>query len=95
LAEAKLASGDAAGALAIVAPLVEYFGQQGQRESELRALAIAIAASRGPEHARYLESGTACLAKLRELLGDDFGGFVARPDIHQIVQHAGLTSAIK
>jgi serine/threonine protein kinase/tetratricopeptide (TPR) repeat protein len=90
LAQAKLESGDPAGALALASALAEYFGGKGQHESTLRALAVAAAATRGAYRTRYVEDAQSNLASLRQQLGDAFAGFTSRPDIHQIVTAAGL-----
>lgn len=90
LAQAKLTSGDAAGALALASALAEYFGEKGQHESQLRALAVAMSASRGADRARYLDEAKAGVTKLRQELGDGFAGFASRPDIYRVVTEHGL-----
>jgi serine/threonine protein kinase len=95
LAQARLASGDKAGALELASTVLAYFGEKGKRESELRALAILIEATRGPERDRYVERAKASLATLRSDFAADFPGFAARPDIHQIITRAGLTSDVQ
>jgi hypothetical protein len=94
LAQAKLATGDAAGALALASGLAKSFGGKGQHESELRALAVSISASRGADRARYFENARASLAALRQEMGESFSGFASRPDIRQIIQRAELASGI-
>jgi tetratricopeptide (TPR) repeat protein len=89
LAQARLASGDKAAARELALRLSVYFNEQGKRESELRALAITIEATRSPERDSYVEKSKASLRKLRSDFGDDFLGFAARPDIHQIIMLAG------
>jgi len=91
LAEARLDSGDPAGALALVSTQLTYFAAQGQFESQLRALAIASSASRDGDRARYSASAKEILEKLRQNLGAEFFiGFESRADIHQIIQRAGI-----
>lgn len=95
LAQARLASGDKAAARELALALSVYFAEKGKRESELRALAIMIESTRGPERDLYVERVKTSLQRLRSDFGDDFLGFVARPDIHQIVMLAGLTFDVK
>jgi hypothetical protein len=95
LAEARLDSGDPSGALGLGSTLLPYFAGQNQLESELRALSVAYSASHGAERTGYSESAKATLEKLRQNLGAEFGGFESRPDIHQIIQRAGLISDTK
>jgi tetratricopeptide (TPR) repeat protein len=94
LAEARWSSGDAVGSLALASALAEYFNRNDQHESELRALAIAISATRNADRARYVEKAKMALAKLRQVLGDGYSGFASRPDIRQTLVRAGLTSGI-
>jgi tetratricopeptide (TPR) repeat protein len=96
LAEAKLQTGDAAGARTLAADLAQYFSAKSQNESELRALALASAASQRADRAVYTEGAKAALEKLRQGLGPEaFTGFTSRPDIHAILQRAGLSSGIR
>ena len=96
LAEARLDSGDSAGALALVSTLLPYFSGQSQFESQLRVLAVAYSASRGAERTGYSESAKATLEKLRQSLGAEaFGGLELRPDIHEIIGRGGLLSEAK
>jgi tetratricopeptide (TPR) repeat protein len=94
VAEAKLATGDAPGALALASDLVKYFEEKGQLESELKALAIANSASRGADRERYTSAAKAALARLRQEYGESFAGFTARPDIHQIIMRLDLASGV-
>ena len=94
-AQARLASGDKAGALELALSLSAYFGEKGKHESELRSLAILIEASRSPERAQYVERARGTLAKLHSDFAADFPGFAARPDIHRVIARAGLTSDIR
>jgi hypothetical protein len=96
LAEAKLKIGDASGARTLAANLAEYFATKGQNESELRALALAAAASRGADRAGYTEGAKTALEKLRQSLGAEaFKGFASRPDIRAILLRAGVISGIR
>ena len=95
LAEARLSSGDARGALTLASNLAKYFGEKGQPESEFKAEAVAISASRGPVRERYTANAKSSLAKLRQEFGEAFAGFASRPDIHQRIVRAGLTSGVQ
>lgn len=95
LAQAKLATRDSAGAIALGTDLAKYFGEKGQHESELKALAIAISASRGADRDLYVSDAKISLAKLRQQFGESFSGFAARPDIRLLITHSGLTSGIE
>jgi eukaryotic-like serine/threonine-protein kinase len=95
LAEAKLRTGDAAGARQLATSLAEYFASKGQNESELHALALAAAATQEPARAGYTASAKAAIEKLRQSLEGDFNNFVARPDIRSLLQRAGLTSGVR
>jgi hypothetical protein len=94
VAEAKLATGDASGSLALASDLAKYFEEKGQLESKLKALAIADSASRGADRERYAGDAKATLAGLRQEFGASFDGFAARPDIQQIIMRLGLTSGV-
>jgi eukaryotic-like serine/threonine-protein kinase len=92
LAEAKLQTGDLSGARTLAADLAQSFAIKGQNDSELRAMAMAAAASAGADHAGYTASAKAALDKLRQSLGAEaFSGFAARPDIRAILQRAGIS----
>jgi murein DD-endopeptidase MepM/ murein hydrolase activator NlpD len=96
LAEAELQSGDREGARSLAAGLAEYFAGKGQNESEFRARTLAAAAAGSNDSDAYLQGAKAALDKLRQTLGEEsFTGFVSRPDIHVILQRAGLTSGIR
>jgi tRNA A-37 threonylcarbamoyl transferase component Bud32 len=96
LAEAELQSGDREGARSRAAGLAEYFAAKDQNESELRARTLAAAAAGSNDSDGYLQGAKAALDKLRQNLGEEsFTGFVSRPDIHVILQRAGLTSGIR
>jgi tetratricopeptide (TPR) repeat protein len=96
LTEAKLESGDVAGALTLAAGLTQYFAIKGQNESDLRASALAAAASQGADRARYSERAKAALEKLRKTLGAEaFTDFTSRQDIRAILLRAGLISGIR
>jgi tetratricopeptide (TPR) repeat protein/tRNA A-37 threonylcarbamoyl transferase component Bud32 len=94
VAEAKLATGDAQGALALASDLAKYFEVKGQLESELKALAIASSASRGADRDRYTSAAKVTLVRLRQEFGESFAGFTSRPDIHQIIIQLGLNSSV-
>ena len=96
LTQARLQSGDAAGAEALAVELATYFAGKRQGESELEALEVAFAASHGAERTGHAERAKAGLDRLRQDLGAEmFASFTSRPDIHRILQHLGLLSEAK
>jgi tetratricopeptide (TPR) repeat protein/tRNA A-37 threonylcarbamoyl transferase component Bud32 len=96
LAEAKLQSGDPAGARMLATNLAKYFATKGQNASEFRALALAAAASQGDSRTSYVAGAKTALERLRQGLGAEaFTGFVSRPDIHAILVRVGLISDIR
>jgi tetratricopeptide (TPR) repeat protein len=96
LSEAEFQAGDASGARTLAVALAQYFAAKGQNESELRALALAAAASRGTDRAGFAKGAKAALEKLRQSLGAEaFTGFASRPDIRTVLQRAGVVSSVR
>jgi hypothetical protein len=76
--------------------LAQYFAAKGQNESELRALALAAAASQGDLRTGYSANANLALEKLRQSLGADaFVSFTARLDIRATLKLAEVVSGIR
>jgi tetratricopeptide (TPR) repeat protein len=96
VAEVKFRAGDAAGARVLAVGLAQYFAAKGQNESELRALALAAAASQGDLRTGYSANANLALEKLRQSLGADaFVSFTARLDIRATLKLAEVVSGIR
>ena len=88
LAEALLASGDAANALTFALQAQETFARSGSRHSEWRAWLIAAQASRGQQDQKKVEEYAAHAAGLLTALertwgASDFASYLLRPDVRR------------
>ena len=95
LATAQLANGNARGALTTAVQAQQRLALTGQQESEWRALAIAGQASRALHDdsgaRQQLKQAANLLSQLQQSWGAEaFNRYIARPDIHTLVQESGL-----
>jgi tetratricopeptide (TPR) repeat protein/predicted Ser/Thr protein kinase len=96
LAAAQLSNGNAGGALAIATQLQQRLASTGQKESEWRALAIAVQASRALHDEsgarQQLRQAADLLSQLQQSWGAEaFNRYITRPDIHALQQESGVT----
>lgn len=97
LAQAQLANKNARGALATATRVQRRVALTGQLESEWRAWAIEGLASRAlhdesSAQQQFTQSGT-LLSRWKQSLGTEgFDLYVARPDIHAMLQESGIAS---
>jgi len=95
LAIVQLANGNARGALATAIQAQQRLASTGQKESEWRAWAIAGQASRAlhdeTSARQQLKLASDLLSQLQQTWGpDNFTRYLARPDIHALVQESGV-----
>jgi tetratricopeptide (TPR) repeat protein/predicted Ser/Thr protein kinase len=95
LAEVRLLSGNARGALAVATEAQERLAFTGQKESEWRAWVIAARANRAlndeTSAQRQLTQANVLLSQLKQSWGAEaFRSYIARPDIHALQQESGV-----